>query len=386
MRRISTYLFTILMIASINASAQSGYAKHVLPEEFCNAGSDLKNSGRAPWGHGTRFSLDLRDSCTVLTFGLRIDSSYQEVWLGGDETFILDMATGVRYAATEAMRGAKLNAYNVIYNHKGDYIRFQIKFPKMKMYVDRDISKTFVKIYGVPEAGLVGGQEYCLEDIRCVKLFDWSRFPELNYSPLTAYNDSEPVLKQPRIVSRPAHYVYTDTATYTVYTDLPKVYPLTQREMEDNSVAFWTTPSATYVTQIVEIKHFRTVFGFNKNCVQISIPNDFDDNTEPTIESLYTTPFPSVPAIEPVSTAPYPSEGNFIVEATPGDFVVFTMEFPPLPIGTNDVDVFIRNRPNIVIPSQKEEEMMFGKCTTVGVWRDNQRLVRPLVSTNMIVR
>lgn len=371
-----------LVSACVYTSAQnSSSERHVLTDSFYNPAYDYLGEHRTYWGHLTdNFSLDLRDSCTVLTFCLSIDSSYQEVWVGSDETFILDMSTGTRYVALDALRGAKLNSYNIVTGHKGERVFFQIRFPQLREYPDGDINTSYVKIYGVPAAGLNGGQEYMVGDIRCIQTTDWNRFPELENSPLLSYEDSRPLLKQPRIVSTPKHYVSEDTATYTVFSDLPKVYPLTLSDMESCSVALWTTPQATYLTQIVEIKHFRTVIGLRKRSVELLIPKVSRDSIElsgPTdVYDLYKP-------VRPISAAPYPLEENFIVEAIPGDFVVFTIEFPPLPIGTNRVSVFIRTNPDILIPSQKEE-MFFGKETTVGVWRDNQRLVRPLIATERI--
>lgn len=387
MKRIIQSIVMFLVSACVYTSAQSTSSqKHVLPDSFYNPAYDYLGQPRTYWGRSTdNFSLDLRDSCTILTFCLSIDSSYQEVWVGGDETFILDMSTGARYAALEALRGAKLNAYNIVTGHKGERVFFQIRFPRLREYPDGDINTGYVKIYGVPEAGLNGGQEYRVDEIRCLQIKDWNRFSELENSPLLSYEDSKPLLKQPRIVSNKRRYVSSDTATYKVFSDLPKVYPLTLAEMESGSVALWTTPQATYLTQIVEIKHFRTVIGLRKSSIELLIPKVSGDARDSITLSRPTDVYELYDPVRPISAAPYPLEENFIVDAIPGDFVVLTIEFPPLPIGTNRVSVFIRTNPDILIPSQKEE-MFFGKEMTVGVWRDNQRLVRPLIATERIER
>ena len=380
-----TYFFLLLICSAclgITANAQT--ERHILPKSFYETPYDFYRdfgNQRGPYSHNKSFSLDVRDSCMVLTFQVNIDSANQEIWVGGDETFILDMRSGTKYAAIEAMRGAKLNAYNVVDSVRRGWQWFQIRFPRLRRYETRDSQReeTLVKIYGVPAAGLNGEQHYSLSELQPVQHFKWELYPEHDFSPLLAYEDAKPMLKQPRLVSKPIHYNPDDTTTFPVYTDLPKVYPLTALEMEHNSVALWCTPEVTYVTSIYEIKHFRTVFYIRDKHFVIGFPKDDDDDDDDDDMTL--------PNIMPLSTEPYPIDRNFIVEATPGDFVVFTFEYPPVPIGTNDVDVdFFYSTYSHTPPQSDDTQFNFGKRRTVGNWRANQRFVRPLISTEVIIK
>lgn len=81
----------------------------------------------------------------------RIDSDEETIWLGGPDTYIVNVTTGLRYKARRALPPADLNCDIVVKGCKGQEFMFTIVFP------DLPKGSWNARIYGVPYCQLRGG-------------------------------------------------------------------------------------------------------------------------------------------------------------------------------------------------------------------------------------
>lgn len=81
----------------------------------------------------------------------RIDSDEETIWLGGPDTYIVNVMTGIRYKARRALPPADLNCDIVVKGCKGQEFMFTIVFPNLPK------GSWNARIYGVPYCQLRGG-------------------------------------------------------------------------------------------------------------------------------------------------------------------------------------------------------------------------------------
>jgi len=261
------------------------------------------------------------DNRTVFSFKKLIDSDVQKIWIGGDDTYILDMETGYRYAARCALNSAKLNCYNVIRGYKSKVLLFQIEFPRLP----RSVRK--IKIYGIPEQNssgenFIGQKVYDVAAFKPTKGIRFIDYPELYLSPLTEYDNSYPVFKTPKLKEKQKKYDRNNPETYPVYINPPLVFPIdnTQYPNEKSHLSIWCTKDTTYVVFVVECKQNKTLLYIN---------------------SLETLALDRNEKKRIISAFPYPIDKYFYIDGTPGDFVPIVLRFPPLPLGTNQIEAYV---------------------------------------------
>ena len=156
----------------------------------------------------------------------------KNVWLGGDETYIVDQETGVHYKA----RGcASPNAWNNTFwinAKKGSVVELDILFPALPESVSK------IRIYGVPEWDLRGSLVAIAEEDR-------------------EYTKGIPSISVPRLLEDKDNYNKDDMGTYDVYTDAHLIKPV-----KDFTTAVWLTEDATYLAMAFEQNWTREYFNF----------------------------------------------------------------------------------------------------------------------------
>ena len=352
---------TIVLLLSF-LSLTSGWAveKYEITRfKYYEAGMDCVSKA------SNRYALRQKEDCCVFSYVVRIDSNYQEVWVAGDETYLMDMETGTRYALRSILSDAKPNVFNIVKEQKGKYLVFELEFPSLA-HTTKEIS-----IYGIPTVGLMGNMCCSLEDLKPVGMFNINDYPYLYCSPLTAYDDVKPCLRIPKLVKQSEHYDANDQTTFPIYADAPTIYPVRPDIVEKNRLAVWCTKDTTYVTQIFECKRHLNPFSISPNTALEIWDDDWwlKDNYSPK-------------SLKILSAEVFPVGKNFLIEGTPGDYVPILMKFPPLPIGTNGLRVEMDD--NDLFP---EEWLIHRDYSTyyyqwyIGYLRNNQQYVKPYPST-----
>lgn len=305
------------------------------------------------------YSLSMNDSCSVFSFIVSVDSDYQEIWIGGEDTFIMDMETGTRYAARYALNDARLYCTNAIIKQKGKRLLFQIVFPRLPKNVNR------ICIYGIPSIGLMGGNCFEIDEIKRISFFDPDDYPEFFFSPLKQYEDEIPIFKHPLLVLNSTSYNTNDIQTDPIFINAPRIYPIEPEIIKRNRFAFWCTKDTTYVTQIFECKKTDNPYRISSNASLVIIEDS-------VVECCNTYPL----ELRIISAESFPLDKTFIIRGIPGDFVIIVMKFPPLPLKTNNVIVDMDNRSYPTDWLLPEEEEVFYDQWYIGYLRNNQQYVR----------
>lgn len=343
---------------------------NVLPDSTFNSFAHLilHSGSHIPYSRVSNFSLEVGDSCTMFSSAVHLETDSQAVWIGGSNTYLLDVETGDRYAARKALHGFKLNQMNIAKGHKGKSVAYQIEFPRLSRYVKR------VKVYGMPALGKYAERDYSLEELEPMKIVYQEYPPE----PLMSYDDHMPQIKAPEVVKPKKVYQNNDSTTYPVFRNLQKVYPLTEDVLKKNSVALYATQDATYITKIIECKQPRTLFriasGLSFICADI--PEDLD--YIPRLDYIRQ----NGKQIE--SFAPYPLDKTFVIEGTPGDFVVIVIKFAPLRLGADIMTIQI-NESGLRVEYDAEAVHFFGEEEPLAFFRNNQKYVRPMMDNRTVI-
>lgn len=364
----SCYLYSIIFISMISC-----YCNEIIAADDYELGYCI----RINWDNDCASEANLAcnmvtdDNRTVFSFKKWIDSDVQKVWIGGDDTFILDMETGCRYAARRALNNARLNCYNIIRGYKSQQLLFQIEFPRLP----RSVRK--IKIYGIPEhnssgENFIGQKVYDVAAFKPIKGIRSIDDPELYLSPLTEYDKSSPVFKIPKLKEEPKRYDRNNPETYPVYIKPPLVFPIDNTEMGNrrSHIAIWCTQDTTYLTFVVECKESRTLLNITSN------------------EALGLS---QGEKMQIISASPYPIDKYFYIEGTPGDFVPIVLRFPPLPLGTNQIEAYVmgdywlRWKTTEINPETKEKYTVswFGDTSCyIGQLRENRQYLKMFVEND----
>ena len=330
---------------------------------------NIDNNCTSKANHACNMVTD--NNSTVFSFKKVIDSNVQRIWIGGEDTYILDMETGYRYAARRALNHAKLNCHNVIRGYKSHELLFQIEFPRLPPSVKR------IKIYGIPElnssgTNFMGQKVYNVEDFKPIKVALLVDEPELYLSPLTEYDYSGPVFKNPTQREKKQKYDINNPETYPEYINPPLVFPIDNTEMVNSTshIAIWCTKDTTYVTFVVECKESRTLLNItSKEALGLS------QNGK----------------LQIISASPYPLDKYFYIEGIPGDFVPIVLRFPPLPLGTNQIEAYVmedywlRSETKEIDPETKEVHIYQclgdGTCY-IGQLKENRQYLKQFVDND----
>lgn len=246
---------------------------------------------REDFGVCKTWSLHREKSRTVLRCSFVMPSDcIANVWLGGDETYIVDQKTGVHYKARGCNDKNMWKTTSCVKAKKGDVVEFEIYFPPLDKNVDA------VRIYGVPGWNLRGS---------LVRLLCCDR----------KYDKGMPDIKLPRLIEDKDNYNKDDMSTYDVYADAHLIKPV-----DDFTTAIWLTEEATYMAMAFEQNWAREYFNFEENTFLI----DVTTSEKYKIRKIHGLPFTEV----------------FFIEGVPGDHIAFLMEFEPLPLNTTVVNFY----------------------------------------------
>lgn len=213
------------------------------------------------------------------------------IWLGSDETYIVDTETGTRYKARGSYSPSLWEQNFGVKVPKGTILDFPIYFPKLPTSVKK------IKIYGVPRWYLRGDDE------------KWLRS---RYDKKEGY-DTIPRLRVPKLES-PAHdYNKDDMETYSYYKDAHLLAP-----MDEYTMAMWLTPETTYLAIAYELNWNREYYGFQPGTVLV-------DNA--TGKKYKLRKVQGVPMKE-----------LFFIHGVAGDMFALVMEFEPLPLSAANID------------------------------------------------
>lgn len=219
----------------------------------------------------------------------------KEIWLGGDEAYIVDPKTGTRYKArgTDDPRmwgktfGIKAPAHSVV--------EFRVYFPPLP----KDVN--VIEIYGVQKWEFRGVRKIWIGKAGRANLYD-KKVPEFHIPQL--------------VEAEKPNYNPDDMDTYAVYNNIHLVQP-----MKEKTMAIWLTPEATYLAITAVQDWTREYFSFQKSIVLIS-------------ESIPSKSFKLRRVLG------LPTDRQFFIEGIVGDHQAFIMEFEPLPLDVTSITYY----------------------------------------------
>lgn len=213
----------------------------------------------------------------------------QNLWLGNHETVILDKETGIIYQAKGTVPEQCYNKVFGVNGKKGTTIDMQIIFPRLPKTDN-------IAIYGVPNWQMRG-----LE----VK----SNLVRLEH--LREEYDSIPQFHMAHMVKESVDYDKNNSDSWAVYNDAHLIKPV-----EENTMALWRTPDATYLAIATEQNWFREFYGRGGNTILLD-----QQGRQYKCKDVMG----------------YPNDKIFLLEGYAGDYFAIVLVFEPLP---KDVNTF----------------------------------------------
>ena len=248
--------------------------------------NDMAKIKNMPFGGFTR--LVKEEKQTVLHCYVNAGKDeLTNLWLGGQETYIVDAQTGTRYKARGSYDAKVWDQNSSVKTKKGTLLDFPIYFPPLPSTVKR------VKIFGVPTWNLRGAE---------VRL---RRCEGRTY-------DSVPQLRQPQLEAPAHNYSKDDMGTYACYKDVHLLAP-----MPEHTMAIWLTPEATYLAIAYELNWAREYFGVEPESAI------YDDVTGKKYKLRRVQGLPM--------------KEIFFIHGVVGDLYAMVLEFDPLPLSATSI-------------------------------------------------
>ena len=248
--------------------------------------NDMAKIKNMPFGGFTR--LVKEEKQTVLHCYVNAGKDeLTNLWLGGQETYIVDAQTGTRYKARGSYDAKVWDQNSSVKTKKGTLLDFPIYFPPLPSTVKR------VKIFGVPTWNLRGAE---------VRL---RRCEGRTY-------DSVPQLRQPQLETPAHNYSKDDMGTYACYKDVHLLAP-----MPEHTMAIWLTPEATYLAIAYELNWAREYFGVEPESAI------YDDVTGKKYKLRRVQGLPM--------------KEIFFIHGVVGDLYAMVLEFDPLPLSATSI-------------------------------------------------
>lgn len=213
------------------------------------------------------------------------------IWLGGDETYIVDAETGTRYKARGSYSPSLWNQTFGVKVPKGTILDFPVYFPQLPKSVKK------IKIYGIPHWSLRGGEDM------------WLR---RKYDKAEVY-DTIPRLRVPKLEYPAHHYDKDNMDTYSCYQDAHLLAP-----MDEYTMAIWLTPETTYLAIAYELNWTKEYFSFQPGTVLV-------DNLTGKKYKLR-------------KVQGLPMKDLFFIHGVVGDMFAMILEFEPLPLSAVNID------------------------------------------------
>lgn len=213
----------------------------------------------------------------------------KDVWLGGDETYIVDSKTGVHYKSRGTTDAKMWNRLFGIKAPAGAVVEFLVYFPPLPP-TTKDI-----QVYGVHKWNMRG---------KHIKILD----AESDVS----YDTTIPSFHKPRLAEAKSNYNKDDMDTYDIYVDAHLIRPVKER-----TIALWRTPEVTYLAMAFEINWTQEYFSVPSGTTLV----DQHTGTVYRLRQLQGLPLDKL----------------FFIRGVVGDYVAFIMEFEPLPLTVNTI-------------------------------------------------
>ena len=215
----------------------------------------------------------------------------KRMWLGGEETYIVDEETGVHYKPRVTTPDV-MQQYFTVQAPKDSLIDFTITFPPLPE------STRYISITGVPNWGL----------------YDSGNSSKINRRGLeTAEYDQKPNIRVPQLKQPEQNYNKDDADTWAYYHKVHTIKPLENQ----NTFALWRTPEATYLAVPHNQTWTREYYRYNSNTFLL----DSNDGKQYKLKGVQGVPMDHL----------------FWVEECAGDWFALVLEFEPIPLDVTHI-------------------------------------------------
>ncbi len=257
-------------------------------------GYDVKTPRGSKWIERSWAIVRERNQTVLYCYFVVPFDATKEIWLGGDEAYIIDKKTGTKYKARGTDDPKMWNQTFGIKAPAGSWVEFRVYFPPLPKNLHE------VYIYGVQKWGFRG------------QINIWIGNSEPNQ-----YDKKVPKFHVPQLIEpEKDNYDPDDMGTYAVYNNAHLVQPMPEKTM-----AIWLTPEATYLAITAVQDWTREYFSFQSTIVLISDTNPSKKYKLRKVLGL-------------------PTDRQFFIEGVVGDHQAFILEFEPLPLDVTTVSYY----------------------------------------------
>lgn len=240
---------------------------------------------------GLFWELKEEDNQTVLHCYFTMPAHpVKRMWLGGEETYIVDEETGVHYKPRVTTPDV-MQQYFTVQAPKDSLIDFTITFPPLPE------STQYISITGVPNWGL----------------YDSGNSIKINRRGLeNAEYDQKPNIRVPQLKQPEQNYNKDDADTWAYYHKVHTIKPLENQK----TFALWRTPEATYLAKPHNQTWTREYYGYDDTTFLLD-----DNGNQYKIKGIQGIPMNHL----------------FWVEECAGDWFALVLEFEPIPLDVTQI-------------------------------------------------
>ena len=240
---------------------------------------------------GLFWELKEEDNQTVLHCYFTMPAHpVKRMWLGGEETYIVDEETGVHYKPRVTTPDV-MQQYFTVQAPKDSLIDFTITFPPLPE------STRYISITGVPNWGL----------------YDSGNSIKINRRGLeNAEYDQKPNIRVPQLKQPEKNYNKDDADTWAYYHKVHTIKPLENQK----TFALWRTPEATYLAKPHNQTWTREYYGYDDTTFLVD-----DNGNQYKIKGIQGIPMNHL----------------FWVEECAGDWFALVLEFEPIPLDVTQI-------------------------------------------------
>jgi len=240
---------------------------------------------------GLFWELKEEDNQTVLHCYFTMPAHpVKRMWLGGEETYIVDEETGVHYKPRVTTPDV-MQQYFTVQAPKDSLIDFTITFPPLPE------STQYISITGVPNWGLYDSGNSIKISRKGLENTEYDQKPNIRV----------PQLKQPE-----KNYNKDDADTWAYYHKVHTIKPLENQK----TFALWRTPEATYLAKPHNQTWTREYYGYDDTTFLLD-----DNGNQYKIKGIQGIPMNHL----------------FWVEECAGDWFALVLEFEPIPLDVTQI-------------------------------------------------
>lgn len=214
----------------------------------------------------------------------------KRMWLGGEETYIVDEETGVHYKPRVTTPDV-MQQYFTVQAPKDSLIDFTITFPPLPE------STQYISITGIPNWGLYDSDE---------------RIKIKRNGLENAEYDQKPNIRTPQLKQPEQNYNKDDADTWAYYHKVHTIKPLEDRK----TFALWRTPEATYLAVPHNQTWTREYYRYNSDTFLMD-----NRGNQYMIKGVQGIPMNHL----------------FWVEECAGDWFALVLEFEPIPLDVTQI-------------------------------------------------